>query len=130
MPDDTSRLRVPPRERFAGSEQVISLEHAFAELPRESVQRQGHMQKTLYRHGPTTTAIFAFDAGSGLKKHSVDGEAIVHVIEGRVKISTENSEYELGANQLILLNPGVTYDLEAIEPTRMLFNVVLKEEER
>ncbi len=121
------RLRVPPRERFAGCERIVDLRAAFSELPAESVPRKGHMQKTLYRLGPTTTAIFAFEQGRGLDQYTVDGEAIIHVIRGRLRVRTAGSEYNLAENQMLLLDPGVPHDVTALEPARMLLTVVLKE---
>ena len=127
MGNPSGRLRVPPRERFAGRERVVDLDGAFAELPRESVPRQGHIQKTLYRLGRTTTAIFAFDAGGGLDQYTVEGEATVHVLKGRLRVTTPSKTYDLGPNQLLLLDPGVPHDLSAEEATRLLMTVVLKD---
>lgn len=121
------RPRIPPRERFAGTERLFNLEKAFAELPGESTPRQGHMQKALYRLGPTTTAIFAFETGGEIDQHSVDGESIIHVLSGRMSIRTAQSKRELGPNDLMMLDPGVPHDVKALEPTRMLMTVVLGE---
>ena len=121
------RLRVPPRERFAGSERVIDLDDAFAQLPAESVSRQGHMQKALYRLGPTTTAIFAFEAGAGLDPYTADAEAIIHVVEGRLRVRTHGNEYELTRNQMLLLDPRVPHGIKALAPTRMLLTTVLQD---
>ncbi len=126
MSASPDRLRVPPRERFSGSERTFDLETAFAQLPAESVSRQGHVQKTLYRLGPTTTAIFSFEAGGGLHQYTVDGEAIAHVIKGRLRISTAANDYELTSNQMLLLDPGVPHELNALEPSQLLLTVVLK----
>ncbi len=127
MDAPADRLRVPPRERFAGCERIVDLRAAFSALPAESVPRKGHMQKTLYRLGPTTTAIFAFERGHGLDQYAVDGEAIIHVIRGRLRVRTAESEYDLAENQMLLLDPGVPHEVTALEPARMLLTVVLKE---
>jgi quercetin dioxygenase-like cupin family protein len=121
------RRRIPPRERFSGSERVFNLDKAFADLPGESTPRQGHMQKALYRLGPTTTAIFAFEKGGAIEQHTAEGESIIHVLSGRLSVRTSKSKHELRANDLLLLNPGVPHDLEALEPTRMLMTFVLGE---
>ncbi len=125
MSEPAGRLRVPPRERFAGNERIIDLDAAFAELPSESRPRQGHMQKTLYRLGPTTTAIFAFEAGARLDQYTVDAQAIVHVLEGRLRVHTGESEHELMPGQMVLVDPGVPHNIHAVEPTRLLFTIVL-----
>lgn len=122
-----SRQRVPPRDRFAGTERIFNLDKAFAELPGESTVRQGHMQKALYRLGPTTTAIFAFDKGGGIDQHTMEGEAILHVLSGRLSVRTSKIGHELKTNDLLLLDPGVAHDIKALEPTRMLMTFVLGE---
>lgn len=120
-----SRRRIHPRERFAGGERVFNLDKAFADLPSESQSRQGHMQKALYRLGPTTTAIFAFEKGGAIDQHSPEGESIIHVLTGRLSVRTAKAHHELKSNDLLLLNPGVPHDLKALEPTRMLMTFVL-----
>jgi quercetin dioxygenase-like cupin family protein len=124
---DQSRPRIPPRVRFAGTERVFNLDQAFAELPAESTPRQGHMQKALYRLGPTTTAIFEFSAGGGIDQHTIEGESTIHVLSGRLSVRTAVAQHELGPNDLLLLDPGVPHDLTALEPTRMLMTFVLGE---
>lgn len=119
------RRRIHPRERFAGAERIFNLDKAFADLPAESQPRQGHMQKALYRLGPTTTAIFAFDKGGSIDQHSPEGESIIHVLTGRLSVRTAKARHELGPNDLLLLDPGVAHDLKALEPTRMLMTFVL-----
>ena len=128
MNEGQSRLRVPPRERFRGKERVFDLDRAFAELPRESVVRYGHIQKTLYRYGPTTTAIFAFEKGATLDAYRVEGEAILHVLAGHLKVKTEADAHELSAGQILLLDPDVEHSLSALEPTRLLLTVVILSE--
>jgi len=127
MTNDPTRLREPPRDRFETQVRLVSLNQAFEELPHESIERQGHIQKALFRHGPTTTAIFLFEADSRLREHAMDGEAIIHVLEGRVTIQAEGQFHELAPNDLMLLKPRVQHDIEASETTRLLMHVVLEE---
>jgi quercetin dioxygenase-like cupin family protein len=119
--------RVPPRQRFAGNEHVINLDKAFTDLPRESTVYQGHMQKAIYRLGPTTTAIFQFEKGGTMDQHAVEGEAIIHVLSGRLGVRTPSKNHELRGGDMLLLNPGVPHDVKAMEPARMLLTVVLGE---
>ena len=126
MPNLPAKPRIPPRDRFAGTERVINLDQAFAELPAESIVRQGHIQKTLHRSGPTTTAIFCFDTGSALNQHVLQGEAVLHVLEGLLRVTTDASTNELGPNDLMLLEPGVPHDLKALKTTKVLLTVVLQ----
>lgn len=125
MSEQPERLRVHPRERFAASELRFNLAEAFERLKEESVARQGHIQKTLYHHGPTTLAIFAFEAGAAMDQHAVDGEAILHVLNGRLTVTTEDATHDLRAGSVLLLDPGVPHDVHAKEPTHLMLTVVL-----
>ena len=118
------RRRVPPVQRFSGVERAFNIDAAFAELPAESTSRQGHMQKALYRLGPTTTAIFAFEKGGRIDKHTAEGEAIIHVLSGHLTIQTATTAHDLKTNDLLMLDPGVPYTFKAIQPTRMLMTFV------
>lgn len=124
MPRTISRRRTPPHRRFAGRERVFNLKVEFASLPRESIMRQGHMQKALFRLGPTTTAVFAFQKGGLISQHVFDGEAIIQVLRGRMSVRTSRRRHTLNADDLILLNPGVPHDFKALQPTRLLVTFV------
>jgi mannose-6-phosphate isomerase-like protein (cupin superfamily) len=125
--DQKAPLRTPPRVRFQGAERCIDLRAEFAALPGESIVRDGHIQKTLYRWGPMTTAIFVYEQGAQLPTYEVQGEAVLHVLSGRVRVETESETYEAGAENLVLLDPNVKHCLTALEPTRLLLTVVLME---
>ena len=122
-----TRRRIRPSDRFEGTERLIDLERAFAALPEESEVRHGHMQKALYRHGPTTTAIFDFRAGAGLDEYELSGQTIIHVLSGALRVRTSHGVHGVGPNQVLLLDPGVAQELRAVEPTRMLLTVILED---
>jgi quercetin dioxygenase-like cupin family protein len=124
MSASPQRARVHPRERFAGSEKLFQLDREFGALPDESTVHGGHMQKALYRHKTVTTAIFAFEPGGWIDEHETECELTILVLEGKLFVTTEESEYTLGRNEMLLLNPGVKHDIKAVEPTRLLMTFV------
>jgi quercetin dioxygenase-like cupin family protein len=124
MSESSGRTRVHPRERFAGHEKLFKLSDEFATLPKESSVHQGHMQKALYRHKAVTTAIFAFEAGGAINEHQTEGELTIHVLTGKLFVRTAENEYTLGPNELLLLDPGVTHDIKAVEATKLLMTFV------
>lgn len=125
MPED--RLRPRPSERFASSELVYDLQQEFERLPEESRPRQGHMQKAIWKHGRLTCALFEFEPGGSIPAHSVEGEAVLHVISGHIAVNADGQEHVLGPGQVLLLDPRVPHDLSAEEPARVLMHVVLEE---
>lgn len=125
MTRTTRRLRPPPSRRFRDRERCFDLDAAFRRLPGESIPRDGHMQQTLCRYGGVTTAIFAFDAGAGLDRFRVDGESILHVIDGRVHVETDDATHELTPDCILLLDPDVAQSLTAVESSRVLIHFIL-----
>jgi len=124
MSELPQRTREHPRERFAGREKLFKLDEAFAALPGESTVHAAHMQKALYRHKTVTTAIFAFEPGGRFDEHETDCELTIHVLSGSIFVRTDQNEYTLGANDLLLLDPGVKHDLKAVDETRLLMTFV------
>lgn len=129
MDKTTKRLRHPPKARFRGDERFFDLDEAFDALPSQSTWRDGHIQKTLYRYGPTTTAIFEFQAEAGLDEYRAEAEAIIHVIRGRIRVATPTNTHELSENQILLIDPEVPQSVHALEPARVLLTMVCADDE-
>jgi quercetin dioxygenase-like cupin family protein len=123
---DQDRLRRPPRERFAGVERVFDLGALFAGLASESVERQGHMQKTVYKHGRLTSAVFAFERAGRLERHRVEGEAVLLVLEGELEVAVDGEKRRVAGGQMMLLDPGVEHEIEARERSQVVMHVVLE----
>jgi quercetin dioxygenase-like cupin family protein/hemerythrin-like domain-containing protein len=127
MSHDSERLRRHPTERFHPSQHLIDLREAAAQLLAEPQSNErAQRQKTLYRHGPVTVALFVFDRGAQLPQHVAEGVVTVQVLEGRLKMSAEGQAHDLSAGQMLVLAPGVKHDVRAEEPTRMLLTVCLE----
>ena len=120
------RLRTPPEQRFASSEEAVNLADAAEKLLAEPSGQHGHKQMALFRHGPATLALYCFDAGGRLPDHVVDGPVIIHALSGRLRVRTDQAEHALAAGQLLRLAPGVRHDVNADEPSQMLLTVCLE----
>jgi quercetin dioxygenase-like cupin family protein len=123
------RTRVHPDTRFAPSAQEFDLDAAAEELTREhrgAASAHGHRQKTLYRHGNSTLALFLFDARGGMREHRASGTVFIHVLQGRLTVNAEDQRHELPAGRVLVMAPGVVHDVRAEEPTRMLLTVCLQ----
>jgi quercetin dioxygenase-like cupin family protein len=123
------RLREPPVERFAADQHAFNLRAEVEALKAEHApSSKGHRQKTLYKRGNATIALFRFEKGGGLATHKTNGTVTIHVIEGRLRIGAAGSqpaEHILGSDQLVILAPNVGHDVHAIEPSTMLLQVHL-----
>jgi quercetin dioxygenase-like cupin family protein len=126
------RLRTPPVERFAAEQHTFDLRTEVQALKAEHApSSRGHRQKTLYKRGGATIALFRFERGGGLAPHKTSGTVTIHVIEGRMRIGTAGApphgEHILTADQLVVLAPDVEHDVHALEESTMLLQVHLDE---
>ena len=125
--EQPDRRRQHPSERFHPAQHAIDLGQAAAQLLAEAPSgARTQRQKTLYRHGPVTVALFLFDRGDHMPQHVAEGVVTVHVLQGRLKMSAEGQSHDLTAGQILVLAPGVQHDVRAEEPTRMLLTVCLE----
>jgi quercetin dioxygenase-like cupin family protein len=127
MPND-NRRREPPAQRFAGDEQLIDPRAVARELIAEHPPASaGHRQKTLYKHGDATIALFVFEPGGSLPAHKAAGAVTIQVIDGELRVQTPQAVHTLTAGQLLLLSPDVEHDVTAGNGrTTMLLHVHLE----
>lgn len=121
------RTRTHPQERFAPPAQVFDFGAVADEMAREaSATTQRHRQKTLYRYGHTSLALFLFEAGSEMREHRANGTVFIQVLDGRITVQAQGGRHELTAGQVLVMSPGVPHDLHAEEAARMLLTVCLQ----
>lgn len=126
-PNDPNRLREHPEQRFAAPVADFSLAEAAELLRRERGGGQhGHRQQVLYRHGPTTVAIFDFDQGAQLAEHAADGAVVIQTLEGELHVRADGRDHHLPAGRLLAMAPGVRHDVRALRPSSMLLTVSLE----
>jgi quercetin dioxygenase-like cupin family protein len=118
--------RTPPRDRFAGTEHMFDLTAEADRLRAESQEaRDGHRQITLFRGNGISIVLFDFDADGVLKDHAADGYVTVLVLTGAIRVTTAGQEYSMEAGSLLVLAPGISHDLRAETPSRVLLTVRL-----
>ncbi len=123
---DDDRLRERPGERFAAGEHAFDLRAEVESLKAEHAPASGgHRQKTLYKHGGATIALFLFEAGGGLAEHKAAGTVTINVLDGRLVLKTADDEYTLTAGHVLIFAPGVRHTVIAKEQTAMLLQVHL-----
>jgi quercetin dioxygenase-like cupin family protein len=84
----------------------------------------GRSAKTVYggnEHVLRQTVI-ALAAGHGLDEHDSPGEATVHVLHGRVRLSSGDASWE-GSSGDLLVVPAARHALAAIEDSAVLLTV-------
>ncbi|GII85266.1 LuxR family transcriptional regulator [Sphaerisporangium siamense] len=85
----------------------------------------GRSAKTVYggHERSLRQTLLALDAGRRLGEHDNPGEATLHVLRGRVRLSTGDASWDGSAGDLLIV-PDARHDLEAIEPAVVLLTAV------
>jgi quercetin dioxygenase-like cupin family protein len=118
------RLRQHPKDRLASPVQLVDLGQAAARLRSESHSPvAGHRQLTLVRHGPVTLILFVFEANGFIKEHRAEGEVIVHVLDGGLRVTADYDVHQLGPGALLAIAPGLAHSVLAEKPTEMLLTI-------
>ena len=71
-----------------------------------------------------TVSIFAFDKGEGLSEHTAPFDALVHALEGTVRITIGGVEHDVSEGQMIIMPAGIPHALSALTPFKMMLVMV------
>ncbi len=87
------------------------------------------VSRVLARTGGGSLTLFAFDKGQSLSEHTAPFDAVVHVIEGRLRLVIGGVEVAPEAGEIVRMPAGVPHSLEALEPTYMLLTMLREREQ-
>ncbi len=85
--------------------------------------RSGRTAKTLVKEGRLRLILVALRSGSGMKKHSVDGPASVHVLLGAVDFHRGGHKTSAGPGSVVVYDAGVEHDVHARRDSAFLITM-------
>ncbi len=71
-----------------------------------------------------TITMFAFDEGEGLSEHSAPFDAMVQVIDGKLKLTIDGKEYILNKGDIIIMPANVPHALHAETKFKMILSMI------
>jgi quercetin dioxygenase-like cupin family protein len=71
-----------------------------------------------------TVTIFAFDQGQGLSEHTAPFDALVHALEGQVRVTLGGVAHEVAKGELIIMPANVPHALTALTPFKMMLVMI------
>lgn len=84
------------------------------------------VSRVLLRNPGGTVTVFAFAQGEGLTEHATPHDALVHVLEGSVRIVLGGESHTVRTGELLHLPASVPHALEGGEPFKMLLTILKK----
>ena len=103
--------------QFSVHEEMLQL------VQRVAGNKSTRTAKTLVKEGPLRVLVVALDAGGKLEEHAVDGPFSVQCLMGRVTAHVAGTDKELRAGDLLVVDTGVTHDIEAKESAALLITI-------
>ncbi len=82
------------------------------------------VSRTVIDQKSGTVTLFAFDKGQGLSEHTAPFNALVHVVDGKAKITISGRPFEVTGGQAIIMPANQPHALEAIERFKMMLVMI------
>jgi len=99
-------------------EKAVEMSGLVAYQPGQIVSR------TLVQNKAVSITLFAFDGGEEISTHESSGDALVHVLDGKAKLTIGGKEHIAEAGQAVVMPAGVPHAVYAPERFKMLLVVV------
>ncbi|MDX1646565.1 MAG: cupin domain-containing protein [Longimicrobiales bacterium] len=100
-------------------------------LPDLVVYQAGSVvSRVIFRNEGGVMTLFAFAEGEGLTEHSSPHDAIVQILDGRVRVTVGEEDHEVSAGEVLHLPASVPHALHGGEPFKMLLTLLMKPRSR
>lgn len=84
------------------------------------------VSRVIFRNEGGVMTLFAFAEGEGLTEHSSPHDAVVQVLDGRVRITVGDGEHEVAAGEMLHLPASVPHALQGGPAFKMLLTLLKK----
>jgi quercetin dioxygenase-like cupin family protein len=111
-------------QQLAGPLIAIDLAVEAAQLRTERGWREGDRNaNTLVKTPDFRVVLTALRAGARLQEHQAAGRVSIQTLSGRVRLQVGAQNVELPTGHLLVLEPGLAHDVEALEDSVFLLTL-------
>ncbi|HYM51495.1 MAG TPA: cupin domain-containing protein [Candidatus Limnocylindrales bacterium] len=123
-PEGMSERRQEIRRAVTAPVLQIDLAAKLRELREQpGFQSSDHAAMTLVKEPDFRIVLIALKQGGLLKEHRADARLSIQALEGRVRLRLPDQPRELSPGQLVVLEPNVPHELEALQPSACLLTI-------
>jgi quercetin dioxygenase-like cupin family protein len=84
----------------------------------------GHSSETLAKYPDFTVVLVLMKATTVMSKHRVSGRTSISVIQGRIEVHLfEEQTLHLSAGEILMMDKGITHDVQALEECAFLLTI-------
>lgn len=88
-------------------------------------QEKAIVSKQIIKKPNGNITLFALDKDEFISEHTSPYEALVQVIEGKMKITVGGQNYNLEEGEIILLPSNISHGLVALEKSKVLLTMII-----
>ena len=85
--------------------------------------KDGRISKTLVKHSDFRIVLMFMKAGTLMQEHKTDARISIHALSGRLLIKLDSETVELPAGHLLVLEKGLSHDVNALEESVFLLSI-------
>ena len=86
----------------------------------------GIVSRAVVQRDNFSFTFFSFAAGEGIAEYAMEGEVLIHLLEGEVSVSIEGEGRTLQAGDVIAVPDNTAHGIDALVPSKaILYNVKL-----
>lgn len=119
-----------PKTNYSDGVTQIDLPSEIAHAESRKPWQTGVYSKTLVKEEDIRVVLSMLEPGAQMKSHHADGSMSVQVLRGAVRLRAENADHELRSGQILTLLPSICHELQASEPSAVLFTLSWPESEK
>ncbi len=109
---------------LTGEKLTFDLDGQIAELRRdEHYVRSGRVGRTLVKAGPLRLTLTLIAEGVDIGTHHAAAPMTLHVLQGRLRYSVDDEEFEMSQGHVLFFGPGHAKDIRALEDTALLLTI-------
>ena len=79
---------------------------------------------TMFKTDSLTTVLTCLHKEATIKDNSVDGLFQVLVLDGRVRVTTDDGDIDMKENEMITFHPNVRHSIEAVKKSTLLLQTI------
>lgn len=79
---------------------------------------------TIFKTENLTTVLTCLHKDAMIKNNTVDGIFQVHVLGGRIRITTTDGDIDMEEGQMIAFHPGIQHTIEALKKSNLLLQTI------
>lgn len=125
--DARAQHRRPHPQPMAATYLEFDLAREIDELTREPGWATGQNAKTLAKYDDFRVVLTALRARARMPGHRTEGRITIHTVRGHLQVRAEGRTFDLPLGSLLVLDRGLSHDVEALEDSALLLTIAWPE---